>query len=201
MFVHLRKTLQQPHYRFLAALALSSALHAGIVFFTTAGSGGVPRGKPLFKELQVSIKELATPAEEVVAQQQEQATSGKESASHSPSEAVKPEPKGLIPPPEERYFKLKELDVVPRPISSIMPHFPESVPTAIRRGIVKLEIKLDADGLVTEVTVLGSYPPGYFEDAARDTFVNATFTPGMKSGQKVRSILTLQVHFESPLGF
>jgi len=82
-----------------------------------------------------------------------------------------------------------------------MPNFPESVPDSIRRGIVKLEIKLDADGLVKEATVLESQPPGYFEEAARKTFLNTAFTPGMKSGQKVRSVLTLQVHFESPLGF
>jgi len=154
----------------------------------------------LLKELQATIKEPA-PVESTVAQLQKEKAPEEEPALQSANEAVKPESDGLIPVPEEHYFKLKELDVVPHPTSSIMPRFPESIPDSIRRGIVKLEIKLDADGLVREVTVLGSQPPGYFEEAARDTFLNATFTPGMKSGQKIRSVLTLQVHFESPLGF
>ena len=105
----------------------------------------------------------------------------------------------MIPITQERYYKIKELDVIPRPISLITPRYPEAVPASVRRGVVKLEIRLDEDGVVTEVTVLGGEPPGYFEDAARDAFLNAKFTPGMKSGRKVRSLLTLQVHFVSPL--
>lgn len=103
----------------------------------------------------------------------------------------------MIPITQGRYYKIKELDVVPRPISPITPRYPEVVPASVRRGVVRLEIKLDEGGVVTEVIVLGGEPPGYFEDAAREAFLNAKFTPGMKSGRKVRSLLDIQVHFES----
>ena len=179
------------------ALALSSALHAGIIFLTTTGQGAKIQGKPFLKEFQVSITDIAPPAK-VVSQLQDESPTGPAMPPNDNQE-VQPEEGGVIPPTEERYYKIKELDVIPRPISLITPRYPETVPASTRRGVVRLEIKLDEEGVVTEVTVLGSEPPGYFEDAAREAFLNAKFTPGMKSGRKVRSLLTLKVHFVSPL--
>ena len=148
------------------ALALSSALHAGIIFLTTTGQGAKIQGKPFLKEFQVGITEVAPPAK-VVSQLQDKADSVPAMPT-SNSEEVRSEQNGVIPITQERYYKIKELDVIPRPISLISPRYPEAVPASVRRGVVKLEIKLDEDGVVTEVTVLGGEPPGYFEDAARD---------------------------------
>ena len=196
-YYFLCKALRQPHCRLLVALALSSALHAGIIFLTTTGQGAKIQGKPFLKEFQVGITEVAPPAK-VVSQLQDKADSVPAMPT-SNSEEVRSEQNGVIPITQERYYKIKELDVIPRPISLISPRYPEAVPASVRRGVVKLEIKLDEDGVVTEVSVQGGEPPGYFEDAAREAFLNAKFTPGMKSGRKVRSLLTLQVHFVSPL--
>ena len=165
------------------ALALSSALHAGIIFLTTTGQGAKIQGKPSLNEIQVSIKDVATPAN-VIPQLQGQSAS---------------EPGGVVLVNEEPYYKIKELDVVPQPISSITPRYPESVPSSIRRGVVKLEIKLDEDGLVTEVTVLGSQPPGYFEEAAKKAFIDAKFTPAIKDGKHVKCLLNIQVQFSDDL--
>lgn len=99
---------------------------------------------------------------------------------------------------EDEYYRVNELDVVPHPISLITPMYPSSTPSFIKHGIVKLELKLNENGTVTNVTVLSSDPPGYFEDAARQAFLEADFTPGIRSGHKVKSLLTLQVHFETP---
>ena len=196
-YYFLCKALRQPQCRLLVALALSSALHAGIIFLTTTGQGAKIQGRPLLKEFHVSITDVAPPAK-VVSQLQDESHIGP-AMPPSNSEEVQSEEDGVIPPTQEHYYKIRELDVIPRPISLITPRYPETVPASIRRGVVKLEIKLDEDGVVTEVTVLGGEPPGYFEDAAREAFLNAKFTPGMKSGRKVRSLFTLQVHFVSPL--
>ena len=181
------------------ALALSSALHAGIIFLTTTGQGAKIQGKPLLKEFQVSITGVATPANAIPQLQGQSASEPETPPPLASDKELVPEPSGVVLVNEEPYYKIKELDVVPRPISTTTPRYPETVPASVRRGVVRLEIKLDEDGVVTEVTVLGSQPPGYFEDAAREAFLNAKFTPGMKSGRKVRSLLTLQVHFVSPL--
>lgn len=193
-YYFLCKALRQPQYRLLVALALSSALHAGIIFLTTTGQGAKIQGKSFLKELRVNITNVAPPSK-VVPQLQDKSDSEPEMPPID-SEVVQPEPGGVMQLAEEHYYKIKELDVVPRPISSITPRYPEGVPSSVRRGVVQLEIKLDEDGAVTEVTVLGGEPPGYFEDAAREAFLHAKFTPGMKSGHKVRSLFTLQVHFE-----
>lgn len=178
------------------ALIFSLMLHIAIIFLTTLGQGAKVKGKLLFKEFQVDIIDYSPSANNIPQQQDKSAPKLKESAiDHG---ALQPEPAGAIPINEEPYYTVKELDVVPRPILSIMPRFPESVPPSIRRGMVKLEIKLNEEGLVTEVTVLGSEPAGYFESAAREAFLDARFTPGIKSGRHVRALLTIQVHFENP---
>lgn len=177
------------------ALVLSSALHAGIIFLTTTGQGAKIQGKSFLKELRVNITDVAPPSKVVPQLQDKQDKSDPEPEALPDSEAVQPEPGGVLQLAEERYYKIKELDVVPRPISTITPRYPETVPSSIR-GVVQLEIKLDEEGVVTEVTVLDGEPPGYFEDAAREAFLNAKFTPGMKAGHKVRSLFTLRVHFE-----
>jgi len=202
-YYFLCKALRQPQCRLLAALALSSVLHAGIICLTTAGQGAKIQGKPILKQLQVNFIDDAPPSK-VASQPQDNPdfVPKSDSVPEMPlinNETLQPEPGGVIPVTEEPYYKIKELDVVPRAISSIMPRYPEAVPASVRHGVIKLEIKLDEDGLVTEVTVLSGEPPGYFEDAAREAFLNARFTPGVKSGRKVRSLLKLQVHFESPL--
>lgn len=196
-YYFLCKALRQPQYRLLVALVLSSALHAGIIFLTTAGQGAKIQGKSFLKELRVNITDVAPPSKVVPQLQDKQDKSDSEPEMPAiDSEAVQPEPGGVMQLAEEHYYKIKELDVLPRPISPITPRYPEAIPSSIRRGVVQLEIKLNEDGLVTEVTVLDGEPPGYFEDAAREAFLNAKFTPGMKSGHKVRSLFTLRVHFE-----
>ena len=194
-YYFLCKALRQPQHRLLVALALSSALHAGIIFLTTTGQGAKIQGKPLLKEFQVSITDIAPPAK-VVSQLQDKSDSGP-TMPPSNSEEARSEENGVIPITQQRYYKIKELDVIPRPISLITPRYPDAVPASVRHGVVRLEIKLDEGGVVTEVTVLGGEPPGYFEDAAREAFLHAKFTPGMKSGRKVRSLLDIQVHFEN----
>lgn len=58
---------------------------------------------------------------------------------------------------------------------------------------------LDENGLVTDVTVLESNPPGYFEEAAKKAFLHAKFTPGMKDGQPVKTVLNIQVQFSNDM--
>jgi TonB family protein len=197
-YYFLCKAMRQPQYRLLVALVLSTALHAGIIFLTTTGQGAKIQGKSFLKELRVNITNVAPPSE-VVPQLQDKSDSEPSEPEMPPidSAVVQPEPGGVLQLAEEHYYKIKELDVAPRPIFPITPRYPEAVPSSIRRGVVQLEIKLDEEGLVTEVTVLDGEPPGYFEDAAREAFLHAKFTPGMKSGLKVRSLFTLRVHFEN----
>lgn len=184
-------------YKLLAAILFSAVLHLAIIFLTTNGQEGKVQGKQHWDKLEVDIIDIS-PTPKTLPQMQEIPKTEPEAAPIANNKEIQPNAVGAIPLIEVPYYKVKELDEVPRPISSITPSYPENVPPSIRRGMVKLEIKLNEEGTVTEVKVLNSEPAGYFESNAVEAFHNAQFTPGMKNGRKVRSIFTLQIHFVDP---
>jgi len=179
-------------------LALSLAIHYLIVILVDAGLKPVSVLTMQQSKLQVSIRHINIPEN----------VSGKPVASPVSQPPV-PYPEddlttGVFDRPkvthatamiEKKYYTIRELDIIPEPIEPIEPKYPSAIPPFIHGGIVRLEVLLDEEGVVTGITVLSSSPPGYFEEAAKEAFNHARFKPGMKSGYRVPTLLNLQIRF------
>ena len=74
-------------------------------------------------------------------------------------------------------------------------HYPSDAPVLVR-GLVELQMKIDADGNLQELTVGTEEPPLIgLAEAARADFARAKFIPGFRGGQPVATSITLPVFF------
>jgi periplasmic protein TonB len=94
------------------------------------------------------------------------------------------------------WYSAEQLDVYPRAVTGVQPHFPAQAARERIRGEVTLLLKVDERGTVEEATVAQAVPEGYFEAAAVAAFRTARFDPAQKDGRSVRSRLVVRVWFD-----
>ena len=99
------------------------------------------------------------------------------------------------------YVPRERLTVVPVPLGAIEVPFPESVAGDIT-ATVRLSLFIDEAGQVKRVRIDdGPMRVPALEQAALDAFAQAKFKPGQLEGRVVRSLVRIEVTFESrPLG-
>lgn len=119
------------------------------------------------------------------------AESGGARAGDEPSMAAIP----VTPLP--KYYAPHELDQRPLVLTHVEPVFPAGAP--VHSGLVKLRLYVSADGRVEEIDIYEAQPAGVFEAAAAKAFADARFTPGMRRGIAVPSVLSLELQFGTPL--
>lgn len=111
------------------------------------------------------------------------------------SDRAKPSrPEGLVVP--HAYYSTNLLDEPPQVRVHVDPAFPLGAPDT---GRVMLRLFIGTDGLVEEIVVEESEPPGIFERAAAQAFAAAQFTPGKIRGEAVKTLMTIEVLFGAPL--
>jgi len=111
------------------------------------------------------------------------------------SAALLPEAAAQERPVAQRYYRSRELDVVPGIRTRVHPEYPHMAHVS---GKVTIRLYIDEHGTVEHVGILRAEPPGHFEASAQRAFLAARFTPGMKGGVPVKSQLTLQVDYKQP---
>ncbi|MDP2241101.1 MAG: energy transducer TonB [Burkholderiales bacterium] len=192
--------------RLLLALIVSAAIHSlmllGIKYHSSIGSGPhVALELVGVAPLQVRIDLLpAPPPDDAVRVTQSDSPAAAPSPTASPppqDAAVKPAPRGSVPPPD-LYFRAGDLDVRPQIRDRVIPVYPESAVNLTGRVIVNIFIS--ASGTVDEVAVVRAEPPGIFDESAISAFSAARFTPGMKGNNAVKSLLVLEVNYETAEG-
>jgi TonB family protein len=92
------------------------------------------------------------------------------------------------------YWAAERLDVRPQIRTHVMPEYPADLPAGVR-GRVVLELFIAPDGKLDRIRVARSEPRGRFEQAAVKAFSGARFTPGMRKGKAVPSLLRIEVTF------
>ena len=107
---------------------------------------------------------------------------------------------------DDRYLSRSQLDQPPAAQSDIALPFPDTAPLGSYRAVLTLFI--DPTGQVqrvrtesaegTESTEGASLPPS-LDNAARQAFLAARFTPGVKDGQPVRSRIRVEVLYSTEL--
>ncbi len=94
------------------------------------------------------------------------------------------------------YYSARELDVQPGALHEIVPDYPDEADARKLTGKVVLQLKVEADGRVSDVEVVSAHPPGVFEESAVAAFRDERFEPARKSGRLVRALMLIEVVFE-----
>ncbi|MFO1321888.1 MAG: energy transducer TonB [Burkholderiales bacterium] len=98
---------------------------------------------------------------------------------------------------DPQFYPARLLDVLPRPTSDVPLKYPENAARGDVSGTVTLLLLIDELGVVVDATVLSAEPPGYFEEAAIESFRGILFRPGERNGRPVKSRLPVEVTFEA----
>ncbi len=128
----------------------------------------------------------------------------------SPAAAASPVPSGPAAPELESprplleipsavdlaYYGAREVDVLPRALREIRPEYPTEADRRRVSGNVRLQLKLEADGRVSDVEVLEANPPGLFEESALAAFRQARFSPAQRNGRPVRARIVIDVEYD-----
>ncbi|MFP5411161.1 MAG: energy transducer TonB [Gammaproteobacteria bacterium] len=112
-----------------------------------------------------------------------------------PAPPASPAGPAIAIPVDLTFYTARQLDVQPRALGSIEPDYPPDADREQRSGKVRLQLKLEADGRVSDVEVVQADPPGVFDDSAVRAFRDARFSPAQKDGRAVRALLLIEVEY------
>ncbi|MHB1091863.1 energy transducer TonB [Thiobacillus sp.] len=94
------------------------------------------------------------------------------------------------------YYRARDLDVQPQALRTIRPDYPAEADRQRLSGTLRLQLKLEADGRVSDIEVVSATPPGVFEDSAIQAFRDARFAPAQKNGRPVRALVVIEVVYD-----
>jgi protein TonB len=94
------------------------------------------------------------------------------------------------------YYPVNQLEQRPLIKVHVEPVFPPGAPASSGRVVLRLYI--GGQGEVEKISIVAAEPPGAFEKSALDAFAAARFTPGIRNGAPVRSLVTIEVLFGAP---
>jgi len=94
------------------------------------------------------------------------------------------------------YYSARDVDVHPRALREIVPDYPADADRQRLSGKVRLQLRLEADGRVSDIDIESATPPGLFEESAIRAFRDARFAPAQKNGHPVRSLVLIEVVFD-----
>lgn len=94
------------------------------------------------------------------------------------------------------YYNARDLDVNPRVLREIVPVYPDDADHRRLSGKVRLQLKLEADGRISDIDVVSATPPGMFDESAIRAFRDARFAPAQKNGHPVRALVLIEVVYD-----
>ncbi|MFN3750707.1 MAG: energy transducer TonB [Thiobacillus sp.] len=199
--------LQRP----LAALWISLGLHAALIALVQVAPPASPGGGHTIEARLVDAQSAPAPLAPSEAGPALPAPPAEPavppvSATALPTPAAEPRPPepaaggALHSAVDLTFYTARELDVQPRALGSIEPDYPLDADRQRRSGKVRLQLKLEADGRVSDVEIVQADPPGVFDESAVRAFRAARFSPAQKNGRAVRALLLIEVEYDWPGG-
>lgn len=94
------------------------------------------------------------------------------------------------------YYSARDVDVQPRALREIVPEYPSDADRQRLSGKVRLQLKLEADGRVSDVEIVHADPPELFNESAIRAFRDARFAPAQRSGRPVRAQVLIEVVYD-----
>ena len=111
--------------------------------------------------------------------------------------ATAPEPAAALTSAVDlTYYSAREVDVHPRALGKVEPIYPSIADRDRVSGKLLLQLKLQANGRVSDIEVLSASPPGVFEESALQAFRQARFSPAQKNGRPVRALVQIEVVYD-----
>lgn len=115
----------------------------------------------------------------------------------APSPAAAPVPAAALTSSVDlTYYNARDLDVQPHALRVIRPDYPVEADRQRVSGTLRMQLKLEADGRVSDIEVVSATPPGVFEDSAIKAFRDARFAPAQKNGRPVRALVVIEVVYD-----
>lgn len=203
-----------PLPRVVVALAISLALHAALVLGVRGEAPGAATGSGTLDVWLVAESPLPRPAPaqaNPVIHESARAETPPDSAPTAPprpvhageatppAEAVETAPRpdrGMPLAFDPTYYPVRALDVPPVPRAPIEPVYPRGAEAERQTGLIRMVLRIEADGRVSAAEVIQAEPAGVFEDSARAAFLAARFSPGQRGGRPVRSQLLIEVRYD-----
>ena len=99
-------------------------------------------------------------------------------------------------PSGSEYIPRPQLSAAPRPSVPVIVPFPKEITTPGRYTAI-LALFIDETGVVRRVRIDSPSLPSPLEDAAKETFLQAHFSPGEVDGQQVKSLIRVEVVFDN----
>jgi protein TonB len=94
------------------------------------------------------------------------------------------------------YYSARDVDVHPRALREIVPDYPFMADRQRLSGKVRLKLKLEADGRISDIEVVSASPPDLFEASALEAFRDVRFAPAQKNGHPVRALVLIEVVYD-----
>jgi len=93
-------------------------------------------------------------------------------------------------------FEAGDLDSPPRIVTRLAPAYPYRARQRNQAGDVRVRFLVNPDGAITDVTILESTNPGWFEDAVLRTVPTWRVDPGVIEGEPVAAWMVTTVVFQ-----
>jgi protein TonB len=81
-------------------------------------------------------------------------------------------------------------------LREIVPEYPYDADRQHLSGQVRVQLKLEADGRVSDLEVVSASPPGVFESSTLKALRTARFAPARKNGRPVRARMVITVEYD-----
>jgi periplasmic protein TonB len=166
-----------------------------------------PEGEPLAEAVDL-LAEAAEPLAEVAEPPAEAAEPDSPAPALLPAEPPAEPPSAAAPATapaplaalttavDLTYYGVRDLDVQPRALREIVPDYPAAADRKRLSGKVRLQLKLEVDGRISDIDVVSATPPGVFDESAIQAFREARFAPAQKNGRPVRAQVVIEVLYD-----
>ncbi len=94
------------------------------------------------------------------------------------------------------YYTARELDKQAMPERDIDFVYPPDADRTRVSGSVRVQLKVEADGRVSDIEILAGNPPGVFDTSVQDAFGSVRFVPAQKAGRPVRALMVIEVRYD-----
>jgi protein TonB len=94
------------------------------------------------------------------------------------------------------YYSARDVDVHPRALREIEPEYPYMADRRRLSGKVRLKLKLEADGRISDIEIVSASPPDLFDESALKAFRDVRFVPAQRNGHPVRALVLIEVVYD-----
>lgn len=102
----------------------------------------------------------------------------------------------ITSPVDLTYYGVHDLDMPPRALARIVPVYPPEADRQRVSGMVRLQLKIEVDGRVSDIEIVSAVPPDVFDESALGAFRSARFVPAQRNGRPVRSLVQIVVQYD-----